>query len=459
MYKLNKKNKDNFYLLESIDKKHIWHPFTQMKEWIANKQIIIDHGQGNYLIDTEGKSYLDGVSSLWVNIHGHNHPYINNAIKKQLSKISHATFLGLSNVPAIKLTELLIKIVPQNLTRIFYSDNGSTSVEIGLKIAYQYWQQHPQSLHHSKKKFISFTTAYHGDTIGSVSVGGIDLFHRIYKPMLFETLKAPYPYPLKENLSQEESELKAIKELEKCLKANHKTVAGIIIEPLMQGASGMINTSTQFLQKVKALSVEYNVLLIVDEVATGFGRTGSMFAVEKADIQPDILCIAKGLTGGYLPLAATITTEAIFNNFLGDYLDYSTFFHGHSYTANPLACAAAIANLELFEKNNTIEKLQEKIYRLITDLKEIEKLPHVAEVRQEGFMVGIELYEDKKNNKPYAPEKRIGFLVAQEAIKRGVFLRPLGDVIILMPPLSINPKELKLLLETCKKCIIHITQK
>jgi len=455
---MNKKDLERTLELESIDKKHIWHPFTQMKEWMANNQIVIEKGKGNYIIDTNGNSYLDGISSLWVTVHGHNHPHINKAIKNQLNKISHSTFLGLSNVPAIKLAEKLIKLVPQNLTRIFYSDNGSTSVEIGLKIAYQYWQQHPNSKYHTKKKFISFSTAYHGDTIGSVSVGGIDLYHKIYKPLLFDVIQAPYPNPLKQKLNKEECEEKCLKELEKLMGTNQKQVAGLIIEPLMQGASGMINTTSHFLQKVKELCIQYNILLIVDEVATGFGRTGAMFAVEKADIQPDILCVAKGLTGGYLPLAATITTEEIFNNFLGEHKDNYTFFHGHTYTANPLACAAAIANLELFEKNNTIEALQEKIYRLITELKEIAKLPHVIEVRQEGFMVGIELCENKKTKKYYAPEKRVGSLVCQEAIKNGVFLRPLGDTIVLIPPLSIDLKELKFLLDTCKKCIIRITQ-
>ncbi|MDD5457124.1 MAG: adenosylmethionine--8-amino-7-oxononanoate transaminase [Candidatus Margulisbacteria bacterium] len=444
--------------LLQLDFTNIWHPFTQMKEWMNSEQIIIERGQGNYLIDVKGRKYLDGVSSLWVNIHGHNHPYINKAICKQLKKIAHSTFLGLTNVPAIQLTGLLMEIIPRNLTRVFYSDNGSTSVEIALKIAYQYWQQHPETRERKRRKFISFTNAYHGDTIGSVSVGGIDLFHGIYEPLLFDTIKIQYPYPLQQNLTQKQSEESSLKQLEKCLETESQTIAGLIIEPLMQGASGMLNTSAQFLQKVRQLTKKHGVLMIVDEVATGFGRTGSMFAVEKADIEPDILCVAKGITGGYLPLAATFTTENIFSHFLGEFNEYKTFYHGHSYTGNSLACAAAIANLELFKKEKVLEKLQEKIYYLIQGLKEIEKLPQVAEVRQEGFMVGIELCKDRSKKICYKPEQRAGFKVTQAAVKKGVFLRPLGDVVVLMPPLSISRKQLNLLLDVTKQCIIEVTR-
>ncbi len=441
-----------------IDKTHIWHPFTQMQEWIENQPIIIEKGKGSYLIDIQGNKYLDGVSSLWTNVHGHNNPTINKAISAQLKKIAHSTFLGLSNVAAIEFTERLIEIVPNNLSRVFFSDNGSTSVEVALKIAYQYWQQHPVSQNKTKKKFISFHNAYHGDTLGSVSVGGIDLFHGVYSSLLFDTIKVAYPYALKEKLSQGESEQKSLNELEKILQAQSHNIAALIIEPLMQGASGMLNTTATYLQKVRQLTKTYNVLMIVDEVATGFGRTGAMFACDKANIQPDIMCMAKGISGGYLPLAATLTTEDIFNNFLGNYSENKTFFHGHTYTANQLACSAGLASLKLFEKNNILERLQEKIIILIAGLQEIGKLLPVAQIRQEGFMIGIEIYQDKENHIPFPSSQKIGYRICQEAIRCGVFLRPLGDTLILMPPLSISKKELKLLLEITKHSIIKILE-
>lgn len=444
--------------LLNIDKRHIWHPFTPMQDWIANKQIVIEKGEGNYLIDTEGKKYLDGVSSLWVNVHGHNHPYLNKAIKNQLSKISHSTFLGLTNVPAIELSDKLIKLLPPKLTRIFYSDNGSTAVEVALKIAYQYWQQHPQNFS-QKKDFISFSTAYHGDTIGAVSLGGIDLFHKVYESLLFKTVQTIYPYPLKEQKNREQSEQESIKKLKATLEAKHETIAGIIVEPLVQGASGMLTTSVWFLQQVQKLAKAYQVLLIVDEVATGFGRTGAMFAVEKADVFPDIICLAKGLTGGYLPLAATVTTENIFNKFLGKVSEGKTFYHGHTYTGNPLAAAVAVANLELFTKDRVLEKLQEKIFYLIKGLKKIEGLPQVAEVRQIGMMVGIELAKSKKPYVPYDPKLRIGHNVTLVARERGIILRPLGDVIVLMPPLSITIKQLNTIIEVIKDSINQVTKK
>lgn len=425
---------------------------------MAQEMVIIEAGRGNYLIDVNGKRYLDGVSSLWVTVHGHNHPYLNRALQKQIRKIAHSTFLGLSNVPAIALAEKLITLVPRNLSRIFYSDNGSTSVEIALKMSFQYWQQHPEPASRTKTTFISFNHAYHGDTIGSVSVGGIDLFHQIYRPLLFQTMTMPHPYPFREGLSQEESEAHCLTALETCLKKNHSTIAGLLIEPLMQGAAGMLQNSASFLQKTRELTKKYHVLMIADEVATGFGRTGELFACEKAGIEPDILCLAKGLTGGYLPLAATLTTEEIFNNFLGEITEHKTFYHGHTYTANPLACAVALANLEWFEKHKILERLSEKIILLMNRLAEFEELPHVAQIRQEGLMAGIELALDPRKRLLYPEEQRVGWKVTREALSRGVILRPLGDVIILMPPLSISEKELNILLDVTKQCIISQTK-
>lgn len=422
--------------LQKLDKKYIWHPFTQMQDWESETPLIIDRADGNYLIDIQGKKYLDGISSLWVTVHGHRKKEIDQAIKAQVDKVSHTTLLGLSSTPSIVLAEKLIKIAPKNLKKVFYSDSGSTSVEIALKMAYQYWQQKNKT---EKKKFLTFDNAYHGDTIGSVSLGGIDLFHQVYKPLLFSTIQANF-----EN---------AIALVEK----HHHELAACVIEPLMQGAAGMLLQPKGFLKRLREACSRHDVLLILDEVATGFGRTGKMFACEHEKVLPDMLCVAKGITGGYLPLAATLTTQEIYEGFKGAYRDLKTFFHGHTYTGNPLACAAAIANLELFKKEKTIQKLQPKIKQLSRRLKEIQQLPHVKEVRQLGFMVGIELILDKQNNIPYSWEDRIGVQVILEARKYGLILRPLGNVIVLMPPLSLNLDEVDFLVQTTKVAIMKIT--
>jgi len=428
--------------LEQTDKQYLWHPFTQMKDWLENDQLIIERGDRVYLYDTEGNKYIDGVSSLWVNVHGHCHQKLNQAIKKQLEKISHTTLLGLGNTPSIELAKKLVEITPKGLDKVFYSDSGSTAVEIALKIAFQYWQQTspPSPLHEMergaetakggrggvrfKTKFITLANAYHGDTIGSVSVGGIDLFHKIYKPLLFKSIK------VKPNA----------KAIETAMKKHHQEVAAIIMEPLIQGAAGMLLLPKDLLKKVRQLCNKYNILMIVDEVATGFGRTGQMFACEHEKVSPDIMCLAKGITGGYLPLAATLTTPKIYNAFLGKHEELKTFFHGHTYTGNPLACAAALANLEIFQKEKTLKKLQPKIKLLQKELQKFTKLKNVKEIRQLGFIIGIEL-------KGYPANERTGHKVILEARKRGAILRPLGDVIVLMPPLSISEKELKKLLK------------
>ncbi|KAF0132899.1 MAG: adenosylmethionine-8-amino-7-oxononanoate transaminase [Candidatus Saganbacteria bacterium] len=402
--------------LNNLDKQYIWHPFTQMKDWLKDKQLIIEKGKGIYLYDDKGNEYIDGVSSLWVTVHGHQKKEIDQAIKKQLKKISHSTLLGLGNEPSAILAEKLIKIAPAGLKKVFYSDSGSTAVEIALKIAFQYQKLRGKK---SKTKFITLENAYHGDTIGSVSVGGIDLFHELYKPMLFKSFKVPVDNILK---------------LEQLLKAKHQTIAAMIVEPMVQAAAGMLIMPKGFLESARKLCKKYNVILICDEVAAGFGRTGKMFASE--NISPDIICVAKGITGGYLPLAATLTTEKIFDAFIGD--KSKTFFHGHTYTGNPLSCAAAIANLDIFEKENTLEKLKAKIEFLREKLDKYKNLKQIKEIRQLGFMVGIELNSEKAG---------LGREVILEARKRGVIIRPLGNVIVLMPPLSISLKELQKLVK------------
>lgn len=446
--------------IEAADKRHLWHPFTQMQDWGKEPQVIIERGRGTYLTDILGKKYLDGVSSLWVTVHGHRKKEIDRAVSAQIRKIAHSTLLGLSNVPAVLLAERLVQIAPPGLTRVFYSDSGSTAVEIALKIAFQYWQQKGPK-YRTKTGFISLREAYHGDTIGSVSVGGIDLFHKIYRPLLFGTIKIESPHcyrcPLGETYPG--CRLACAGHAEKVIRRHSRNTAALIIEPLVQGAAGMLVQPPGYLRKIRQLCARYDILMIADEVATGFGRTGKMFACEHEGVAPDLLCMAKGLTGGYLPLAATLTTEAIYRGFLGEYSEFKTFFHGHTYTGNPLACAAALANLELFRKEKLLQQLRTKIALLAEMLEGFKTLDHVGEVRQRGFMVGIELVKEKATKKPYPIEAKMGMRVTRECRKRGLIIRPLGNVIVLMPPLSISPNELARMLRIARASIKEVTEK
>lgn len=441
------------------DRRYLWHPFTQMQEWEREDPLIIERGKGSYLIDTEGKKYLDGTSSIWVNLHGHRHPVLDRAIKKQLDKIAHSTFLGLSNPPAIELARELIRIAPKGLTRVFYSDNGSTAVEIALKMAVQYWQQHrPEA--GPKNTFLHLKLAYHGDTIGAVSVGNIELFHARFKPLLFPTMEAepPYCYRCPFNLNYPACRIACIDPIEQILKNDHRKVAGFIIEPVMQAAAGMIPQPDGYLRRIRELCSKYDVLLIADEVATGFGRTGRMFACEHEGVTPDLMAISKGLTGGYMPLAATLTTDEIYKGFLGAYDEFKTFFHGHSFTGNPLGCSVALANLQVFRREKTLPRLSSKINMLTQWLKPIAAMPHVGDTRQRGFMVGIELVKDKRTREPYQLSVRAGHRVASVARTKGLILRPIGNVLVLMPPLSTSTEELKKMLEILAESIetLHI---
>ncbi len=442
--------------LAEKDKRYVWHPFTQMRDWEKDKIVIIERGEGVYLIDTEGRRYLDGVSSLWCNVHGHCVEAIDQAIRNQLGKIAHSTFLGLSNVPAIELAEKLISLVPPGLTRVFYSDSGSEAAEIALKMAYQYWQQRGFS---KKKKFVKLTQSYHGDTLGSVSVGGIELFHQIYEPLLFETfsVESPYQYRWAGPGSPEKAGTASLEQLEALLQKHHEEIVGLVMEPLMQGAAGMIDQPEGYISRARELTKKYNVLLIFDEVATGFGRTGKMFASEHEGVTPDLMAVAKGLTGGYLPLAATFATEEIYDAFLGEYEEFKTFFHGHTFTANPLACAAALANLEIFEKQQVIAALQPKIKQLRERLKSFYGIPAVGDVRQKGFMAGIELVKNRVSKETYAAKEKIGMRVVERARQKGVMIRPLGPVIVLMPPLAISTEELDELLNVTYASIAEVT--
>ncbi len=446
--------------LEKLDKLHIWHPFTQMKDWQKEKQLIIEEAKGNYLKARGGKRYLDAVSSLWVNVHGHRKREIDDAIRNQLNKVSHSTLLGLGNMSSIELAKRLVEIAPKGLNKVFYSDNGSTAVEIGLKIAFQYWQQKSNTTKH-KTKFISFNNAYHGDTVGAVSVGGIDLFHELYRLLLFDSLKADYPYCYRCTLNKKypSCNLACVEKLNKTLFKSHDNIGALIIEPLVQAAGGIIVSPPGFLKEVRRLCSRYDVLMIADEVATGFGRTGRMFACEHEEVSPDIMAVAKSITGGYLPLAATVVTDEIYNAFLGDYSEQKTFFHGHTYTGNPLACQAAIANLEIFKKERVLEKLKPKIEFLKNGLKRFNDLEHAGDIRQKGFMVGIELVKNKITKKEFGWEEKIGIRVIKEARKHGIIMRPLGNVIVLMPPLSITIDELKFLLDVAYESIVMATER
>jgi adenosylmethionine---8-amino-7-oxononanoate aminotransferase len=412
------------------DHSFLWHPFTQQRGWEAEEPLVIARAQGTDLIDIAGRRYIDGVSSLWCNVHGHRHPAIDAAVRAQLESVAHSTMLGLTHAPAIRLARRLVELAPPGLRRVFYSDSGSTAAEIAIKMAFQFWQQQG-SEHARKTRFVALGEAYHGDTVGSVSVGGIDLFHSLYRPLLFDALRARPGDAA---------------DMARLLEENAGEVAAVILEPLVQGAAGMLVHPEGYLGEVRELCDRHGALLICDEVATGFGRTGRMFACEHEGVSPDLLCLAKGMSGGYLPLAATLTTERVYEGFLGEFEEFRTFFHGHTYTGNPLGCAAALASLEVFENERTLERLGGKIALLEELLGPLALADSVAEVRQCGFMCGIELRE-------FGVELRMGHRVALEARRRGAIVRPLGDVVILMPPLAISEAELARLVEIVGEAI------
>lgn len=426
-----------------LDKEYVWHPFTQMRDWLRSEPVIIDSAEGFHLIDTEGRRYIDGVSSLWCNVHGHRVKEIDDAIKAQIDKVSHSTLLGLAQTRSIELAERLVGIAPPGLRKVFYSDSGAAAVEIALKMAYQYFQNRGEK---ERTKFIALEASYHGDTIGSVSLGGIKTFHSIFKPLLFETYFVPAPHPYRFEGSKEDCALHSLSRIEGILSEHCEEIVAMVIEPLVQGAGGIIVHPAGFLRGVGELVDKYGVLLIADEVATGFGRTGSMFACEKEGVSPDIMCLGKGITGGYLPLAATLTTEEIFDAFLGDVAEHKTFYHGHTYTGNALGCAAALASLELFEQKKVIDSLPAKAALIEKYFAKIAELPFVGDVRQCGLMCGIEIVKDKSTKESFAPERRIGAELCLSMRPTGVMLRPLGDCVVVMPPIAIGLELLEKLL-------------
>ncbi len=455
---MNNPKKHTTEQLRIWDKQYIWHPFTQMQDWQSDDAPVIVAGEGSWLIDSDGNRYIDGVASMWTNVHGHSHPALNRALADQASRIEHSTLLGLSGEQSILLARRLVEIAPDGLCRVFYSDNGSTAVEVGLKMAFQY-HAHRGDL--NRRTFLSLQHAYHGDTIGAVSVGGIDIFHGAFRPLLFRTIQAPSPYCYRCPFGESDPSscgMPCLGGLERLMIQHREELAGMVIEPLIQGAGGMIVHPRGYLKGVRELCDRYGVLMIADEVATGFGRTGKMFACEHEAVAPDIMALSKGLCAGYLPIAATLATEKIYQAFLGDYSELKTFFHGHTFTGNPLASAVAIKSLELFEEDNLLEALQPKIGQIKAHLQGISGYRHVGDVRQCGMAAGIELVMDKASKEPYPWEERRGIRVCLEARKRGVFSRPLGNTVVVFPPLAIKHDEIDQMMTVLGDCIREVTE-
>jgi adenosylmethionine---8-amino-7-oxononanoate aminotransferase len=426
--------------LKLWDRSHVWHAFTQMAEY---EPLLIARASDCTLIDVEGCEYLDGVSSLWCNVHGHRHPQLDAAIRAQLDQVAHVALLGMAHPTTVKLARRLVEIAPSGLNHVFFSDDGATAVEVALKMAFQYWRQceQPRPL---RTKYLAWDNAYHGDTLGSVSVGGVARFHEMFRPLLFDVVRLPAPdmYRLPPGVTRESACGHYLGQLEAALAQQGEAIAAVVIEPLLQAAAGIITHPSGFLRGVRELTKKYGVLLIADEVAVGMGRTGTMFACEQEGVAPDFLCLAKGLTGGYLPLAATLTTDEVYCAFLGRYEESKTFFHGHTYGGNPLGAAVALATLDVFEKERTLEHLQPKVARLAEHLARIAEHPHVGDVRQCGLIAGIELVRDRATKEPFPWAQQRGIRVCQRALSEGVWLRPLGNVVVIMPPLTISLDEL-----------------
>jgi len=443
--------------LAAWDHRHLWHPFTQMADWMAEEPLVIAEAEGTTLVDTRGRRYLDGVSSLWCNVHGHRHPALDGALREQLGRVAHSTLLGLANVPSIELAQALVEIAPRGLTRVFYSDAGATAVEAALRIALQYHQLRGDS---ARTRFASLVEAYHGDTLGAVGVGYSETFHRFVADAVAPALRLtpPHVFRWQRGMDAEAALAAALDEAERTLATHGRTLAAVIVEPLVQGAAGMWIHPPAYLRALHELAHRHGTLLIADEVATGFGRTGRMFACEHAGITPDLMCLGKGISGGYLPLAATLASEEVFATFLAPYEEFRAFFHGHTYTGNPLACAVGLASLRVFREERTLERLVPGIALLRERLAaEIALLAHVGDVRQQGVMVGVELVAERAGRVPYPPAARIGQRVVRAARARGVILRPLGNVIVLMPPLAIAAAELERLLDVARESIVEAT--
>jgi adenosylmethionine-8-amino-7-oxononanoate aminotransferase len=442
--------------LRDWDRAHLWHPFTAQADWAASDPLVIDRAEGVYLYDLEGRRYLDGVSSLWCNVHGHRHPTIDAAVRAQLDRVAHATLLGLTNRPAVELARGLVELAPPGLTRVFFSDDGATAVEVALKMAFQYWRQKDRP-EPGRTRFVALGNAYHGDTLGDVSVGGVERFHAMFGPLLFPALRIPSPHPYRWPEGQD-CLASALDAADRTLGAHAGQVAAVVVEPLVQGAAGMIVHPEGYLRGLRELTRKHDTLLIADEVAVGFGRTGTMFACEREGVAPDFLCLAKGITGGYLPLAATLTTEEVYAAFFGTAAEGKTFMHGHTYGGNPLGAAAALASLRVFEEERTLVRLGPKVARLGERLAGLATLPHVGDVRQCGLIAGIELVRDRQSKAPYAWDEGIGAKVCRRARDFGLLTRPLGDVLVVMPPLAIEVAQLDRMLDVLTACVREVTE-
>nr|WP_127570820.1 MULTISPECIES: adenosylmethionine--8-amino-7-oxononanoate transaminase [Paenibacillus] len=442
--------------LAELDLKHVWHPFTQMKQYNEEPPLIIARGEGVRLYDMHGRAYYDGFSSVWLNVHGHNVPELNKAITDQLQLIAHSTLLGMANVPSIELAAQLAELSPRGLTKVFYSDSGAAGVEIALKMAFQYWHNNGVR---GKSSFITMKDAYHGDTIGAVSVGNIGLYHDVFRPLLFHSHTVPYPNGYRNPLGPEHAMADTLEALERVLREHSSEIAALIVEPIVQGASGIIVMPAGCLSAIAALCRQYDVLLIADEVATGFGRTGRMFACEHESVTPDLMVVGKGLTGGYLPVAATLATEQIYNAFYADYEEQKTFFHGHSFTGNPVGCAVALESLRLLQARSLVESVDAKGSLVASRLAPLLNRPHVGDIRHQGLMLGIELVANTHTKEPYHWNERIGLRVARRARELGLLTRPLGNVIVLIPPLASTDSELMDMADMLSEAIIDVTER
>lgn len=427
------------------DFKYVWHPFTQMKDCVLDPPILIERAKGVYLYDDKGNAYIDGVSSWWVNTLGHANERLNKVLFEQANTMEHVIFSGFTHKSAIELAQKLVEMTCPNLTKVFYSDNGSTAVEVGLKMAYQYWAQSGKP---EKSKFIAFENSYHGDTLGAVSVGGVDLYHKVYKPLLFEIhqAKSPYCYRCPVGKCKETCQCECLDSCEEILKQNSGKIAGIIVEPLAQCAGGMIIYPAKHLKRLRKMCDEHDVLLILDEVATGFYRTGKLFAYEHAEIEPDIMCVAKGITAGYMPLSATLASDKIYNAFYDDYETMKTFFHGHSYTGGALATRIGVENFKMLEELNIKGEVERKSDILKNELEKFKNLKHVGDVRSIGMIGAIEVVKNKETKEPFEFERRIGNKIYKRALELGAVLRPLGDIVYFLPPYVITDEELKKLI-------------
>ncbi len=456
------KKKENSRLqkkLEKSDRQHIWHPFTQMKEWMEEDMLIVDSASGTKLKDIHGNSYYDGHSSYWVNIHGHSHPKLMRSLHRQSAKLDHATFLGLTHQPAIELAEKLVEITPQNLRKVFYSDNGSTAVEVGIKMSVQYFRQREKKRKPKKTKLMALGEAYHGDTLGAVAVGGVKMYRKIFAPLLADTVFAPSPYCYRCTVGKEfpECGLSCAEEMERIVKANHESIAAFVIEPMVQSPGGIIISPPGYLKRVRDICYEYDIIMIADEVAVGFGRTAKMFACEHENVEPDIMALSKSIGAGVTPLAATLATDEIYNAFIGNYDDKKTFFHGHTFTAHSPACAVALESLKLFGDGKLLAKVEEKSARIGDFLVKFEDLPHVGDIRQLGMIIGIEIVGNKESRKRFTPSKRTGHAISMEARKRGLIVRPLGDIMVLFPILESMEDELEDMVNILHESIAAVT--